>query len=136
MHLNMFNSIFNLPLISFFLIILQNSNTTSVPILILSSSYQTQLLSNSSNLYSNPLPHYLFLFYLTTFAYTVLQLFLNLRLAPDKQSFTFTNNSSIPIIFLFAGLVMSETEKVTAGKVYNWFANRRKDDKRRRTIGE
>jgi len=32
------------------------------------------------------------------------------------------------------GLSMSETEKVTAGKVYNWFANRRKDDKRKRNI--
>ena len=33
------------------------------------------------------------------------------------------------------GIILSELDKVTTVKVYNWFANRRKDDKRRRHIG-
>ena len=32
--------------------------------------------------------------------------------------------------------MLSEMDKVTTVKVYNWFANRRKDDKRRRHIGK
>lgn len=33
-----------------------------------------------------------------------------------------------------AGMMMTELDKVTTVKVYNWFANRRKDDKRRKHI--
>jgi len=33
-------------------------------------------------------------------------------------------------------MILSEIDKVTTVKVYNWFANRRKDDKRRRHIGK
>ena len=33
-------------------------------------------------------------------------------------------------------MMISELDKVTTVKVYNWFANRRKDDKRRRHIGK
>lgn len=35
-----------------------------------------------------------------------------------------------------AGCKLSEFERVTALKVYNWFANRRKEMKRRANIGE
>lgn len=35
-----------------------------------------------------------------------------------------------------SGCKLSEFERVTALKVYNWFANRRKEMKRRANIGE
>jgi hypothetical protein len=39
------------------------------------------------------------------------------------------------LVFL-TGCKLSEFERVTALKVYNWFANRRKEMKRRANIGE
>lgn len=39
-------------------------------------------------------------------------------------------------VFLHPGCKLSEFERVTALKVYNWFANRRKEMKRRANIGE
>lgn len=38
-------------------------------------------------------------------------------------------------IFLPAGKKLSDLERVTSLKVYNWFANRRKEIKRRANIG-
>jgi len=40
---------------------------------------------------------------------------------------------SLPIIFI--GKKLSDLERVTSLKVYNWFANRRKEIKRRANIG-
>ena len=39
-------------------------------------------------------------------------------------------------LYFSGGIVLSELDKVTTVKVYNWFANRRKDDKRRKHIGK
>lgn len=39
-------------------------------------------------------------------------------------------------LFQPSGCKLSEFERVTALKVYNWFANRRKEMKRRANIGE
>lgn len=44
--------------------------------------------------------------------------------------------SNVRFCFLQAGCRLSEFERVTALKVYNWFANRRKEMKRRANIGE
>lgn len=40
------------------------------------------------------------------------------------------------VLFRSSGCKLSEFERVTALKVYNWFANRRKEMKRRANIGE
>lgn len=39
-------------------------------------------------------------------------------------------------LYHHSGCKLSEFERVTALKVYNWFANRRKEMKRRANIGE
>ena len=54
---------------------------------------------------------------------------------PDSRTNGFTR-FSLSVLFNSSGCKLSEFERVTALKVYNWFANRRKEMKRRANIGE
>lgn len=57
----------------------------------------------------------------------------------QKEKYYFLNWSQLQTIWIllhvFTGKKLSDLERVTSLKVYNWFANRRKEIKRRANIG-
>lgn len=57
----------------------------------------------------------------------------------DTNPLQYTVKDTCDVLSRFypiSGCKLSEFERVTALKVYNWFANRRKEMKRRANIGE